>query len=251
MGLLFGRDAASYVCTSAGRVKETVKDAVPVTFEIDRARKMIGSLEPEIRRNMHIIAKQEVEVDRLRKQVESLAAHVDKSRGELERMKDDLAAGSDYVYYAGRRYTSNQVRTDLANRFKRAKTNDATLTNLERVLSARESSLAAGRQKLEEMLAAKRQLIVDVENLEARQKMLEVAQTASDFNFDDSRLSRTKELITDIQTRIDVAERLVNVESTFHDQIPLDVEVDEDLVAQVAAYLGDQLPEIEVVADRD
>ena len=57
------------------------------------------------------------------------------------------------------------------------------------------------------MLAAKRKLEVDVEHLEARLKMVEAAQTTSDYAFDDSRLSRVKELITDLRTRLDVAER--------------------------------------------
>ena len=49
-----------------------------------------------------------------------------------------------------------------------------------------------------------------VANLEARQEMVKVAQSTSEFNFDDSRLSRTKELVRDIGCRIDVAEKLVH-----------------------------------------
>ena len=68
LGLLFGR---SHVLTTIGMVKQTVKESVPVDFEIDRARKMITDLAPEIRRNMHLIAKEEVEVERLAAQVET------------------------------------------------------------------------------------------------------------------------------------------------------------------------------------
>ena len=46
----------------------------------------------------------------------------------------------------------------------------------------------------------------EVENLEAQMKMVEVAQTASEFNFDDSQLSRTRKLLDDIRTRVEVAE---------------------------------------------
>ena len=34
--LCFGRDAASYVGTSAGMVKQSVKNAVPMSFEMNR-----------------------------------------------------------------------------------------------------------------------------------------------------------------------------------------------------------------------
>ncbi len=250
VGFLFGRDAASYLQTTCSAVTNGVKESVPVDFEIDRARKMITSLDPEIRKNMHVIAKEEVEVDRIRRQVDQLEGRLDNDRADLMRLKSDLETGQSHFVYASRRYSANQVKIDLASRLNRVKTNDETLLNLTKVLHARERGLTAARQKLEEMLAAKRQLIVDVENLEARQKMVEVAQTTSDFNFDDSRLARTKELITDIQTRIEVAERLVNVEGDFRDEIPLDeaYEFEADIVDQVTEYLGLE-PQVEVVAE--
>jgi hypothetical protein len=86
------------------------------------------------------------------------------------------------------------------------------------------------------MLAAKRKLEVDVENLEARLKMVEVAQTTSNYNFDDSQLGRAKELIGDLRTRLNVAEKMVNVEGEFHDEIPLSSPTNEDIVEQVTEY---------------
>jgi hypothetical protein len=76
--------------------------------------------------------------------------------------------------------------------------------------------------------------------------MVEVAQTTSDFNFDDSQLSRTKELVQEISDRIEVAERLVNADTRFQDRIPLDgPEVERDITEEVADYFGDRRPEIE------
>ncbi len=67
--LFFGRDAASYVRTSFGWVKDSVRSSVPVEFEIERARRMVKDLVPDIRKNMHIIAQEEVEIERLDKQI--------------------------------------------------------------------------------------------------------------------------------------------------------------------------------------
>ena len=77
-------------------------------------------------------------------------------------------------------------------------------------MTARRTSLDAARQKLEGMLAAKRNLEVEVENLEAKFKAFEVAQTTSEFNIDDSQLGRVKDLIADVRARLNVAERLAN-----------------------------------------
>ena len=67
--VLFGTGAFSYVRTSAGLVKESVHNSVPIEFQIQRARDMIDDLVPEIRKNMHVIAKEEVEVTHLEQQI--------------------------------------------------------------------------------------------------------------------------------------------------------------------------------------
>ena len=63
--LFFGRGAVSYVTTAVDRVQDQVKGNVPIKFEIDRARGMIKDLEPEVERNMHLIAREEVEIAKL------------------------------------------------------------------------------------------------------------------------------------------------------------------------------------------
>jgi chromosome segregation ATPase len=234
----FGRDAVSYVGTSAGWLKQSVKDSVPIEFEIERARKMVKDLVPDIRKNMHVIAQEEVEVEKLDAQIALAEKKLGKDRTELVRLKTDLSNASGTFHYAGRSYSTDQVKTDLSHRFERFKTSDATLASLKEIHSARERSLSAARAKLEGMLAAKRQLEVDVENLEARLKMVEVAQTTSNYSFDDSQLGRAKELISDLRTRLNVAERMITTEGQFSDEIPLDEAAPDDIVDQVSEYLS-------------
>jgi chromosome segregation ATPase len=217
-------------------VKDSVRSSVPIEFEIDRARKMVKNLIPDIRRNMHVIAKEEVEVERLEGQIERAEGKLERDRAELIRLRADLAADKKLYQYAGRRYSRGQVKADLARRFERFKTNEATRASLRDIHHARLCSLDAARQKLEGMLAAKRQLEVDVENLEARLKMVEVAQTTSEYNFDDSRLARVKDLVSDIRTRLAVAEKLVNADVKYSDQIPLEEPAPADIVEQVTEY---------------
>ena len=251
--LCFGRNALSYVKTTADRVTTTVKNNVPIEFEIDHARQMIKDLTPEIRRNMHLIAKEEIQVEQLQTRVAQADQQLSKDREQIFQLKSAIDDGSDHCHLAGRRYAVHQVKADLASRFQHYKTADETSFNLRKVLDARQRGLVAARQKLNGMLTAKRQLEVDVENLEARMKMIEVAQTTSEFNFDDSHLARTKELIHDIQTRLQVSERLLNAESDFHDRIPLDTpeQAEDDIAEEITAYFsGDaEANGVEEVAD--
>jgi hypothetical protein len=240
--LLVGRDVISYIRTSCGYVKQSVQEAVPIEFQIDRARGMIQDLLPEVRKNMHTIAKEEIEVQRLEEQIAQSDARQHKEKDHMLRLKGDVAGGKSPFTYAGRKYTIDEVRDDLANRFERYKTNEATLASLKEIRNARERSLAAARQKLEGMLASKRQLQVEIENLEARVQMIAAAKSTSNYQFDDSRLGRAKELVSNLRQRLDIAEKLVNAEVSFQDEIPLDKAAPENIVEQVGEYFGGKAP---------
>jgi hypothetical protein len=236
--VLFGRDAASYVGTTYDRLTSSVKESVPVEFQIDRARAMVRDLEPEIRRSMHVIAKEEVALEQLNTQIGSSEQKVEKDKGEILRLQADLGQNKDVYRYASRSYTTEQVKDDLARRFNRFKVTDETLANLKSMRDARERNLNAAQQKLAAMINARRSLEVDVQNLEAKSKLVEVAQASSEYVFDDSQLARAKELITDIRTQLDVAAKLANADVNVEVEIPLDETASTDITDQVAQYFS-------------
>jgi len=235
-GFLLGSDALSYLSTSCERVSMRVQDSVPMEFQIDRARKMVRDLEPEIRRSMHVIAKEEVEVQNLDKQIGQADKKAGKDKSEIMRLESDLKTGQSVFHYAGHRYTAGEVRQDLSRRFARFKTTDATLGSLRDMRDARQRNLDAARQKLSAMMTAQRQLQVDVANLEAKLKLVEVAQASNDLQLDDSQLARAKQLMLDIRTRLDVAAKLANADTHFQAEIPLNGAATENITDQVAEY---------------
>lgn len=245
---LVSTGAWSYVRTGIHTAHQSVKDSVPIDWEIKRARDMIEDLEPEIARNLEVVLKEEVAVDRLAQQIQDKETQLAKSRGDILRLKNDLESGSVRFVYAGRSYSDEQVRADLANRFERFKVFEATTDKLSQVLDARQKNLLAARQKLEEMQSAKRELEVEIENLQARQTMVEVAQTSNPVTLDDSQLSHTRQLLDDIRTRIDVAEKMSASAGALNGSIQLDDDqTSADLLNEIADYMGDADPEIEVL----
>ena len=234
--VLFGRDAASYVSTSYHRLTSSVQESVPVEFQIDRARQMVRDLEPEIRRSMHVIAKEEVALEQLDQQIDTNQDKAEKDKGDILRLQADLGRGKDVYRYASREYTSDEVKQDLARRFNRFKVTDDTLASMKQMRDAREQNLDAAQQKLAAMINARRKLEVDLQNLEAKRKLVEVAQASSEYVFDDSQLARCKELISDIRTRLDVAAKLANADVNVEVEIPLDDATPSDITDQVANY---------------
>ena len=209
---------------------------------------MVKDIMPEIRKNMQIIAKEEVEVERLGQEIGQLEKKQEKDRTDLMSLKSEVSSGKDRYQFSGRTYTIEQVKCDMANRLQRFKTSDATLASLHAMQDAREKSLTAAREKLEGMLAQKRDLEVKVENLQARLKMVEVQQTNSSYCFDDSQLGHVKELVSDLQSRLAVEEKMLNAEDSLHAEIPVDQPSNDNIVDQVTEYFGGPAPKVAQVA---
>jgi hypothetical protein len=235
-GILFGRNAASYVSTTYHRLTSSVEEAVPVDFQIDRAKQMVSDLDPEIRRSMHVIAKEEVALEQLNQQLNSNQSKTDKDKQEILRLQTDLGQNKGTYRYASHTYTTDEVKQDLSRRFNRFKVADDTLNSMKQMRDAREKNLDAARQKLSAMINARRKLEVDVQNLEAKRKLVEVAQASSEYVFDDSQLARAKELINDIRTRLDVAAKLANADVNVQSEIVLDDSAPADITDQVTQY---------------
>jgi len=237
--IVFGTDAYSYLSTSAKKVRHEVKASVPLDFEVDRARQLVSDLVPDIQKNMHIIAQEEVEIEDLRDQITRAEKNLAVERERVMALRRDVDNSEGRFQYAGRKATPRDVKVELTRRFDRFQTAEATVKAKRQMLEAREKSLTAAREKLEGMFSAKRDLEIQVQNLEARLKMLQAAQTTSQFSFDDSQLSRCKKAVLELRKRLDVAERILEQDGKLADSlVSEEFEGAEDIAEQVDRYFG-------------
>jgi chromosome segregation ATPase len=238
--LVFGRDVVSYVKTFGSMTREAIKAEVPIEVQIQRARDMVEDLVPDIRKCMHVIAEEEVNVEHLHRDISRCDGDLGKQKEEILALRRHLDQGQQTYQFASRTYTAGEVRRDLACRFERFKTAEATLASKKQILSAREKSVTAAREKLEGMLASKRDLEVQVENLDARLKTIQAAQTATTVQLDDSQLARAKKLIGELNKQLDVAQKMLDADGKFTGLIPVETaaQVPEDLSKQIDEYFG-------------
>ena len=237
-GLLFGRDAFSYIKTASNKVSESVQDSVPTEFQIERARQMVAELSPVIRDSMHKIAKEEVALEQLDKQIAKAESNQQKLEGEIMQLQTDLTSGKSTFRYASRSYSRDQVEGDLNARFTRFKVEDETLASMKEMRNARQANLEAARENFHAMVSEQKNLQTALVNLEAKRELVSVAQASCDINLDDSKLARAKELISDIRASLDVKAKLANADIKDAGEIPLDATENGNVTEQVAAYFG-------------
>jgi septal ring factor EnvC (AmiA/AmiB activator) len=221
-GLLFGRNLVPYATTVYKNVKQSVNDSVPIETQIDVARDQLKRIGPEVKQMRYEIAKETVAVKRLEEQLVAQKASHDKQYAKIMTFKDHLEAGDSHYVSHGKAYNNDHVRSNLESLFKNYRTSEKTMEKLEKIVELRKQALDSAKMKLDESIAQARELEVQIENLAARQQMVEVAKTANKFTFDDSELSRTREMIDQIDARIDVETQLMNMTPDYTGTIPVE-----------------------------
>ena len=235
---LFGGNVTSYITTSTSKIKEGIQQGIPIQFEIDRARNLIGELDGEMRKNLMGVAREEVEVERLTARLTSLEDKIEEDRGNLLRLQIDIESGNTEFNYSNISYSLSEVQEDAERKLKRTKNLSNMQGGLSKILLARKRGLLALQDKIGEMREVKDQLEIDVENLQARQKMVEVSKVTSEYSFDGSRLAKARLLLDRISTRISVEEKMVEGEEIEEGEIQLDSEEEGDVSIRIATFLN-------------
>ena len=235
-GMLFGKDILSYAKSSAKGVRAAARDSVPIEFELRRARDLLEEIIPEMQANVRVIATEEVEVAALKGEIAKQRESLDGEQSKIKTLRVALEQPRAQYAFAGRNYSHDEVKHDLAARFERFKESEVILASKVQVLESRERSLDAARQQFAKTTGQKRILESKIEALTGQYRLVKAASAGSKFQMDNSKLAQTEKLIAQIQKRLDVAERVLAAESKFVEQIPVDTVVESDLVAQVDEY---------------
>lgn len=232
----YGSEGLSYLTTAGRLVKDQVRVTVPIEFELERARTMVIGLVPEVRQNMIVIAQEEVGVEHLRKELARAESDLAKQKGQIITLRQDVENKTGVLKKGLRNATSEEVRDELARRFSRYQTAEATVAAKVQLLEAREKSLLAARSKVDNMLNVKKDLELQIEQLESRLKTQQSQSVTSEVAFDDSRVSKCRQLVDDLRIRLEVADRLLASQVGVTDLSEPTITASGDITEQIDNY---------------
>jgi len=238
LALLFGTAAPSYVKTAFHRVRHGAKSAVPIQFQIERARQQVADLEPAIHINRENIASAEVDVERLQREIAVSQANLTQETKEIVALRNVLTTG-DLRLTGSVSYTPEEIKLELTHRMDRFKQVKQIVKQKEDTLKARQKAVVAGRKQLLEMDAARQSLLTKIDEIEARLKSIEATQAANEFTFDDSELSRVKESVSDLEKQVEVMARVAEQEGRLADKgVTITIEPSRDVLKEIDAEFG-------------
>lgn len=241
--VVFGGRLIPYAQTAYDSVTEAVNDSVPIEFQIKAAKKQLEKINPEIKDMVYQIAKEKAEIKGLERQIAQADKSLQKQKNEMMTLKSHLESGDEvYVTTGGQAFTNSRVEEDLRHRFTVFQTAEQTREKSAQILDLRQQALATALTKLDDAKALQRELEVQIENLVARERMVDVAKAASSINIDDSQLARTQNLINDINARLDAEEEFLNMAPQYVGSIPVSEEVSEtgDILEEMDKYFTDK-----------
>lgn len=236
--LAFGTSAPSYFRTAVLQARHGVRGAVPVQFEIDRARDLIAGLEPSIRDNIEVLAREEEDVESLRTEIVAHRENLGKAKAEMLVLRDGMASG-DLRLTGSVSYTEAEIKGELQRRLEMFERSEQILKEKESSLKSKEKGVVAARQRLTGMMAQKQVLAAKVEEIEARLKAIEASNTSNEFHFDDSSLSRAKQSVADLDKRLKVMARVSEMEGRLGAPgVPVILEPSRDVIREIDAKFG-------------
>src|SRR6185503_6763550 len=236
--VVLGTDAGSYIRSSAKSLRASVKDNIPLEFELRRARDLLDDVLPEMQANVRLIAKQEVEIAAAREDIAIAQKSLDEEKLRVARLRDHLGTANTSFTFSGVSYSRDELKNELSRRFERYKEAEMTLSGKRRLLENRQKSLIAAEKQLDQTRARKVALEAQVETLAAQYRLVQAAGAGNDVRVDETKLAHAERLIGQIRRQLDVAERVLAREAKFTSPIPIDVVNEKDLVAQVDEHLN-------------
>ena len=214
--LVFGTSAPSYVRTAFHKLRGSVQNAVPAQFEIDRARQAIEDLKPMFEQNKETLARAEIEVEHLDKEVSTIQANLDKEQKTIVALRDSIRTG-DIRLTGHIKDTENRAKAELANRLDHFRYTTDLLKQKRDMLEAKGTTIKTAREQLETLRGQKMTLTAKLDAIQAQLQKIELNQSKNDFNFDNSALSKAKKAVTDLEQRLDVMARRAEIEGRYGD----------------------------------
>jgi len=242
--LVFGTHAPGYVKTAFHKVKQNAKDAVPLPFDIDRAREEIAGLEPAIRDNIEKLARAEVDIEHLDKEIATIRTNMDTEKRALLTLRESLKTGEYRLAgHSSGAYTEDEVKADLARRYDAYNNVKKILEAKESTVKAKQSEIIAFRKQLETMMSQKKTLTTKLDEIEARLRQIEATQTANEFQLDGSALARARETVSDLEKRLEIMARTAQMEGRYAEAgVPVLANPSRDVVKEIDSAFGQPAP---------
>jgi chromosome segregation ATPase len=199
-----GTKIGSYVRSEIASLREQAESSIPPKQEIARLRTEIKALDKDLMTVVNQLAKERVEVAQLREKTEDLRAKQSQDKELLQTRATAIKNATENVTFGDRKLSVASAKAELELGVKRFTANQRSLESMEATVVSREKIKESLEKQLETLKNQKNELTATVDALEAELTNLDLQQMESKYQTDDSRLSKIKEDMRALKTKLEI-----------------------------------------------
>jgi chromosome segregation ATPase len=199
-----GSKIGSYIRSEFDALKARAEANIPPEREIARLRNEIKQLDKDILAVVGQLAKERVEVANLKTTAGELAAKQSTDKELLTNRGQAIKNATEFVTFGNRKLSIDAAKAELEEGVKRYSANQKSLVAMEQAIDSRERVKETLEKQLETLKNQKGELAAAVDALEAELTALKLQQMESKYQTDDTRLSKIKEDIRALKTKIEI-----------------------------------------------
>jgi chromosome segregation ATPase len=236
---LFGSDLTGMIRTAMRTVQKSARENVPVEFELERAKEKINDILPDLQSQVRMIAEEEVAIARLEKELQVDQRQLAENELKLSSLRDQMRTTKEFYVVNGRDVQREQMTEQLQSRFNHFKQAELALNSKQRLLDKRKAGLSAALAMLDKMRTRQSELQLKVESLAAQHRLIKASQIESGTMIDGSQLSQADQLLSQLETRLAVAQKVLDYQS---EQVSISCDdvtlVETDVLDAIDDYFG-------------
>jgi len=183
--------------------KASVKKQIKPETKLQLLRDEIAKLGPAERGARSEIAREMVEVNKLKDQIASTRTNLDKREVAIKDLRSELEKGAAFVTTDGTKLPRTKVEESLTRQWTTFKAAKEALKSQEDLLKSREEALEIAKAKLDTMQDKRKEMEAKVEKMDLELRKLRLAQTQHEIAVDDSQLANVLKLADEINTQIE------------------------------------------------
>jgi len=200
----------SYVRSEFNSLREEVESSIPPEKEISRLRDEIKSLDKDLLTVVNQVAKERVEIAQLKEKANELRAKQSQdkellnTRAEAIKKASSSTTSTEYVVFGDRKLSISSAKSELEAGVRRFTANQKSLESMDATVTSRDKIKDTLEKQLDTLKNQKTELLAAVDGLEAELNALKLQQMESKYQTDDTRLSKIKEDMRALRTKLDV-----------------------------------------------
>jgi len=239
-----------YIHQEVADMKQSINDSIPPEKKIAVLDKEVKDLGPEISKQSGVIARESVEIDKLKKEVETAQKNLKDRENYLAEVRAAVKNDKEFVALNGDKVSKEKLEEHFTRKFNEYKTIKASVEARSELLEQRKQRLAAAEQTLETMRSKRTEMAAKVETLKIELAKLREKQLQNNVTVDDSQFARVQKLFDEVDTQIATQKKQLEMEKAIDVDNAIQTKVETQTKTKKAIEEYDEAFSTKVASDK-